>query len=144
MSDDPLFDLAVELNRLTLLKETPVGGRADVEGRLTREEIEAAAKRHGVALLFLPGAEQWCQTIGGYWRAIAAAVGDDITVQNDQQALLLEDSDSSNMLWNFRLYRHDPSLYEVDLQELHRQDKLAAVEVTPGPRERPSVLASPS
>jgi hypothetical protein len=138
---DPLFDLTIELNRLTLAKETPEGGRADVEGRMTREEIEAAAARHGVSLLFFPGADQWCPTVGGYWRAIAAAVGDDIEVQNEQAAILLEDCDSSNMLWNFRLYRRDMSLFEVDLAELARQDKLAAVEVTPGPRERPSVLA---
>ena len=144
MDTDPIFDLVVDLNRLTHQKETPEGGRADVEGRLTREEVEAAAKRHGVSLLFLPGATEWCPTIGGYWRAIAACVGEEIDVQNDQQALILEDSDSSNMLWNFRLYRHDQSLYQVDLQELMRQDKLAAVEVTPGPRERPSALASPA
>lgn len=141
---DPLFDLTVELNRLTMAKETPAGGRADVEGRLTREEIETAATRHGVSLLFFPGAEQWCPTVGGYWRVIAAAVGDEITVQNEQTAILLEDCDSSNLLWNFRLYRRDMSLFEVDLQELHRQDRLADVTVTPGLRERPSILASPS
>jgi hypothetical protein len=147
---DPLHELVLDLNALAHLKETPEGGRADVEGRLTWEELEEAAAARGVSLLLIPGSDLWCPTIGGYWRVLIAAVGDDFEVQNNHQALILEDSDSPHVIPSFTLFRYDRGISIAAMDERREaiafdrksaaMAEAAAAEV--GPRSRLSGLAA--